>query len=393
MSKKQRARKEQKLAQKPRGNAPPSWFTSEISPQARRVMEELAQSDAKRSEADVLRALIDSAELREEPELQAFEFGVEQVERIVTRLLPKYSPKLESAKAIGDEELQTVYDDLRIEALESLLTREKRQEFLRGYDGMLKRLLAGTDVSKIKLALVVRSMLDQKEIPWGIIALVTDYFEDAKSQALERYQVAEGVFTKMLKLAGADVNEKDLIELLQDPERMGQVAQALNMTPEQQAQMRELSEGLLKEFESEVFSGNVELTLFTEAEMEETAARLNTFTDTLNAGDREPNAQDMQTMAGIFQDYIAELMTPERIKTMQEDLAEIANDWLKEGYTEAALLRIESEGLNQSIPRENPFLYAVLIGQLRANQDLDDDMEPEMQSEMIEGEIAKGEEI
>jgi len=393
MSKKQRERKQQKLAQKPRGAAPPNWFNPDMSQQAQSVMQEVAGTDAKQSEEQVMQALMDSASLRGEPELKDFEFDAAQVERVVNGLLPKYTPLLEQARAVSDEELQNVYDDLRIEAVDALMTREKRQEFLRGYDAMLRRLLGGTESDKIKLALVVRSMLDQKEVPWGIVALVTDYFEDAKSQVLEEYQITESMFTKMLQEAGVETNDQELLALLQDPDRMGQIAESLHLTPEQQDRMQELSGNLLKEFEAELFTGNVELALFTEDEMIDTADQVNTFTTDHHWAGREPQPEEAQGLVQLLRARIKEMMTPERLAVMQQDLSTAADDWLAEGYTEAALLRMERDALNDVSPEENSFLYAALIGQLRANQEAADETDHEHENDAMESEIAKGENL
>ena len=167
MGKKQRERKERKEQQKRPGAAPPSWASGEVSPEARKIMDALGRGELFRNEMQLFEIVTNSMMLLDEPEFEDYEFDVDEVTRVVTPILKAREPELERARAVSQEEYSAVYDELRMEAVDALLTRERRREFLRRYDAMLRRVLAGSETDKIQVALVTRSVFDQKGFPWG----------------------------------------------------------------------------------------------------------------------------------------------------------------------------------------------------------------------------------
>jgi len=375
MGKKQRLRKEQKLAQKPRGNAPPDWLSEGVSPEAQKVMEKLARMNPFSNEQQFMRAMMESAELRDEPELRDFHFEPDEVGRAINRLLPKYEPLLERAKKRGAEEVQTTYDDMRIEVLEQVLTRERRQDFLKRYDALLRRLMKGQDTKKLEQTLIVRTLLDQKELPWGANALVSAIFEEAKAAAFERYEKATDILMQLVKKENPEADEQQLLELLQDPQKIQELTNSLTIPPSMLEQMQEMTGDVIDEFESALYAGEMELELFTETELAQVVEKINrlAIAERWNPS-TEISSESAQRLAGIIEQNLREIMTDERLSAMERDLEAIEQEWVAAGITEAALLRIERGDLREIEPAENRFLYSVLLGQIRrADETADDD--------------------
>jgi hypothetical protein len=374
MGKKQRLRKQQKLANKPRGSAPPDWFSEGVSPEAQKVMEKLARINPATDEALFMRAMMDAESLRSEPELQDFHLPSDEVGRAVNRFLPKYEPLLERAKQRGEEEFQTTYDDLRIEALELVLTRERRQDFLKRYDALLRRLMKGQDAKKLEQALIVRTLLDEKTLPWGANALVTSIFEEAKEEALERYEKANDLLRQLVKQENPEATDQELLELLEDPERIRELSDSLDIPPSMMEQLQEMTGDVLAEFESALYAGEFELDLFMAEELEQVVEQINMFT----AKERPDRSTEMspetaQRLAHILAQFVGEIMTEQRIAQMERDLDVIEREWFAKGITEATLLRMERDDLREIEPVENRFLFGVLVGQIRRASDEQED--------------------
>lgn len=366
MGKKQRERKQQKLANKPRGNAPPSWMTDNVSPEAERVMQKLARMNPLTDEAIFMNALMNSADLRDEPELRDFELDAEAVGRAVNRLLPKYEPMLERAKARSQEEFETTYDDMRIEAFDMVLTREQRRDFLNRYDAMLQRLLQGRDTKKIERALIARTFLEGKGFPWGAHPILVAVFEDAKTAAFERYEQATGMLLELLKQEDPEAGQQQLLDMLQDPQKIEQLTHTLNVPPALLEEMSETTDEVLDEFNNAVFAGEIELDLFTDQELLAVGTEINAFMQ----NKRLDAQKELSTEAGReFVQRVAnqldEIMTDARFAQMEREMETIEKEWFAKGLAEAALLQIEHNHLRDVKASENHFLYTVLLGQLR----------------------------
>jgi hypothetical protein len=305
------------------------------------------------------------------------------VSRAINRVLPKYAPLLERARERGEDEVHTTYDELRIEALEIVLTRQRRQDFLNRYDAMLRRLMKGHEEKKLEQALIVRPLLNEKGIPWGANALITEIFEEAKDEAAERIQRAEDTLVTLLKNEIASKDENVLRELIQDPERLKELAATLDFSKETLEELGEMTDRVLAEFERSLLLGEFELDLFSDEELEDIVEQTNIFASAqgMTRG-AEPSQEHSEEIVRIFRSFIGETVTEERIVVMEHDLDDIEREWLAARVTEAALLRIERDDLREIEPSENGFLFCTLVGQIRRAQSepIDDDeagVEPE----------------
>lgn len=388
MSKKQRERKERKLEQKRQGNAPPAWLAENLSPQIRAVMSELSSYTPSRTEQEMIQALSDSNQLREEAELQEFTLETGQVERAMARLIPKYEQKLTAAKMRSNDEWEGVYDDLRVEAIDTLLPREWRQNFLRQYDAMMRRLSSGTDTKRFKLALLVRSALDDKTFPWGASALFGEMFEDAKEESRERALSAEELLSQLLKPLGADATPEELDKILHDPARLEKLEESLNLSPEQQDLVDEMTTGILEEFERGLYAGQVDLPLYTGQELDDTTEQLNYLTAAVRAQGREMGVEDYEAIGKLLQGRVEDIVTPERLNEINEQVTLTADEWLAQGNEDGRLLHMEQSELLELEPRENSFLYAALVGQLRRVEEPEGEFDEEIGAHVIDASSA-----
>lgn len=311
--------------------------------------------------------ILDEAEaLREEPELRDFDFDPHEVERAVNHLVPKYEERLDRAKKRSEEELEEVYDELRVEAVERILTREWRKEFLKRLDNMVRRLMNGSDGKKLEQALVVRMMLDEKSVPWGSNPVVSMIFEDAKEKISERYTEAEEMMLDLFRGQNPDATEEELRALIHDPERIKELSDSLIIPPDVMEKLEEMTENALEQFETDLFNGETELDLFTLTELDEVIARINRYALAQGLSIlTKPSTAALEGIANVVAEFVTETVTPDRLSALKDTLDAIETEWLAVDHPSAALLGIESEELAEIEPRENHFLYCVLIGQIR----------------------------
>lgn len=385
MGKKQRARKERKEQQKRPGAAPLNWADGEISPQARKIMHELGRGELFRNELQLFEIVTNSRILRDEPEFDDFAFDVAEVTRVVGPLLAAREQDLERAHSIGEQEAFAVYEEARMQAIDALLTRERRREFLRRYDDMLRRLLAGTETDKITTAVVTRSIFDQKDFPWALAGIVIELFEEARGAITDRVENVKEIIFQSLKKQHPDMTDEELEAAIDDSEQVAQAIARIEPSPEQLAELEEMTDQLMEDFERALYSGSIPLDLFHDDELEQVARRLNTIADAVQSQGDKPQTQDLEEFARMLQSFIGEIMTPERQAILDADLTAVVLEWEQSGNPQSMLLEMERDTLTEIEPAENQFIYAALKGQLqRAAGVLDND-----EIENAEGELDK----
>src|SRR5581483_9634267 len=120
MGRKQRERKQRKLEQRPRGAAPlperGAWLNTPMSPLAQSIVQRLAVKPDLTDER-AMHVLLDSAELRAEPELASLSFDYDRVARALEYVMPRHMDRIERAAKISADEAQQRYDDARIEMI------------------------------------------------------------------------------------------------------------------------------------------------------------------------------------------------------------------------------------------------------------------------------------
>src|SRR5262249_49142940 len=156
------------------GVAPPSWASGEISPTARKIMDDLGRGELFRNEVQLFEIVTNSMTLREEPEFEDYDFDMNEVTRVANPILAEHEEELERARAVSEDEYYAAYDEVRLQAIDAYLTQPRRREFLKLYDAMLSRLLTGDETDKITTALVTRSVFDQQGFPWGLTGIVVE---------------------------------------------------------------------------------------------------------------------------------------------------------------------------------------------------------------------------
>lgn len=392
MGKKQRERKERKEKQKRPGVAPPTWANGEVSPTARKIMDALGRGELFRTETQLFDLVTRSDMLLDEPEFEDYAFDATHVTAVVAPIIEEHKAELEQARASSEDEYNAVYDEIRIEAIDTLLSQARRREFLNLYDEMLRRLLAGDEVDKIQVALVTRSIFDQKEFPWGLTGILVALFEQAHTSVANNLEMVQDLVVSSLKKQHPELTDEQARAMLQDIEKLEELLPEIEFTSEQSDELNEMADEILDDFERSLYSGTVPVDLFTDDELAEVAERMNAITAQADLQSFESETRHMEAVARMLQAYIGEVMTPERQIQLKTDLTTIIGEWQAAGIESSVLLEMERDSLDQVELAENQFIYAALVGQLRrASDEIDEgtieNAEGEPDRSVIDGEV------
>ncbi len=367
MGKKQRERKEKKLAQKPRGIAPSPFvgddiFAGPISPPAQLVLNRM--SDIREvPEERAIQWILDSAELREEEEFWDFHLDDAVTLQALNRVMPRFEARLERAARISEDKVAEEFDEARIEMIGQVFTHELRREFRERFDRMLKRMLAGTKTDKLAMALYVRAMLAQKDLPWGIIGLVTRIFSESQERAMASMDRSDELRAAVSQAMGIEGDAEELAKLLENRASVEKLAHLVVSNPELDERIQDYIDETLDEFEHDVASGVYDLEVFTP---EQAAHTLVAIVKDNVKNDIDPETADSDMMQEHTSKFIVAalqaLLTPERLDEIQVVLEAKLNEWERFGHPRTQALRIEIEELRNDPMAENPFLAALYRG-------------------------------
>lgn len=369
MGKKQRERKEKKLAQRPHGIAPSQraaddTFAGPISPQAQLVLNRMADP-RDIPEERAIQWIMDSAALRDEEEFWDFHLDDAATLRALNRVMPRYEARLERAIRISKEEAQEEFDEARIEMVKLVFTHALRRDFLERFDRMLKRMLAGTETDKLAMALYVRALLDEKDLPWGIFGLVTQIFGESQERAMAPMDLIEDLSDELTQALGGEEGAQEWGRLLKDKASANKFWQAVESNPELVEKIQEHFDEMLDEFEGEIAEGVYD---FEVIPLDEAAHLLATIVQENMESGIDPETADQDAMYERTTEFIAaalqDKLTPDRLDEIENVLRAKLDEWERTRHPRTHALRLEIEELHNEPVAENLFLEALYRGAL-----------------------------
>jgi len=363
VSKKRRDMKHGKLR---RASPHPLGFGGRnVSPSARAIGERIARAGPGYIKHNFVRIMRDCHILREEPEFRDLLFDIEKTAKVSLSALNRYKQRLEKAAEAKGDRLQQVYDEARIEAIDKLTTREFRRDFFRRLDRCVERLKYGNDAKKLEMALFLMSLLQAKDVPWGLCGLITTIYEITRERAVQQAEEDLELFGEFLEAAEKGFDFEALATMAHDPKRIADFSKKLEAKPGLHERLQLETRRLLQDFEANLGRGEVELDLFTE---EELLRSFQYMAEHVQAEEVDLAAADPKRLSkkffGFIQQSIRETMTPERAAQMKVHLEQVSKKWLAARNPQGALLQIEISNLDDTEHSQNPFLYAAYLGQV-----------------------------
>jgi len=304
--------------------------------------------------------------LQGEPEFRDLAFDVEDTVEVSLRAKKKYENQLlQAVQASEDEQIQ-LRDEIRAEIIDELATPDFRRDVLHRLDRTIDRLKKTPASDKLELALVLKTLLETEQVPWGLCGLMTVIYSATIERAEQLEQAESEVFGEFRK-AFEEANDIDgLPSMMKNPQRLAALAQKIEAKPRLSDHLQRQTEKMTRKFEQALASGKVELNLFTDAELLRPYTYLKEYVtaNQIDLTKMDPEEMATQYMESIKR-AIREIVTPERVEEIKLYLEKTSQTWLRARNPQGAALQIELSYLDTAEPSTNPFLYAGYLGQLK----------------------------
>lgn len=344
----------------------PQTPAAPISTQAQRVIKKIASGGENYLRDNFERIMLASYDLADEPEFKEVTFPEEKTIRSTEKWMKKNQTRLERATEKGDEDLHQALDDVRIQIIDDILTPQLRKDVLTRLDNLTKRLMTGVDTNKLENALVLNPLLKMKKLPWGICGLILAIYDRSVKPTLEDASIMDEVFGDLLDDMEHNDNIDTILAATKESEKINAFTKKFESIPGLRERLEQQAENYAVDFENAIIRGEINLILFSKAEVELALNRfLKEFAPDQLDISKKPSEQVSNRFIEIIRESLVEIMTPERLQEMKTDLEKLSKKWLRSKNKWASGLMTEIYWLDDLEILENQFLLIVYTNQLK----------------------------
>lgn len=345
----------------------------ELSPAAQAIAQRLAEGGADYLKQNLVRTMIASAKLAEEAEFRDLSMDGIQTMQVTQRWLKKYDRRLEAADKKGSDAYAQVADDMRIEIISELATPAFRQEVHGRLESLMNRLMTGKDTKKLEIVMMLIPALKMKSIPWGLCGLILEIYGRTMQEQEDEQEVLDAV-AEALKAQGEE--KIDIFTALKNPDKLHEIGEKVfKNRPEFRQRAEKQVWDMLDAFENALWSGEVDLKLFSEEEILLPFQRIQAeYGESITQLQTSEKKRDH--VFEIIRQALTEIMTPQRFRRFREDVEKTVDAWLHARYKWGSHLQIELNFLGGDQYEETNFFLAAFIGQISL---MDKDQTPKKQ--------------
>jgi len=312
--------------------------------------------------------MMEMESLADEPEFADFELGEHAVE-IIAEMIVDFDEELKHLEEVGDEEeIDKLSADAKVEAIQKVVTPEVKTDIRRRLERLSHRLQEEGQKERADGIAALALMLDFPPFPWMLFEPVHQAFDDVIQHILNfvtlRQAIAEAVGQPIIDLPPGEVTD-----LLADPD----IASRLEARYETDEMLREAMNLEFDRFErafmKRLFTGQVDLALFT---TEELAVGLTWYEHEMDKADLEESDEEEESEKKVrlifkaLTDALSYLNTPDRRQQWLARLEQAQTEKTWSPDTEAGLGLLRSM-LSSPPPAESPnrLLLSAYMGELR----------------------------
>jgi len=335
------------------------------SPAVLTIMQRIVSGGVEYLQQNMIRVMTDSAQLAVEPEFIDLYLDDDKTVQVTGRWLKQYEKRLTAAQKRSPDDAHQVFDEMRIEIIEELATPAFRKNVDRRLQTLLDRLVTSNDLEKLELVLILKPLLAMKTIPWGICGLILEIHQRTMQRNTQAHEAEQDIYDAVMNaLKDAGEASGDLLDLLEQPGKIERIAQKLFGS---KPGLLELAEKqvwqTIEAFENALVQGNMELDLFTEAELALPFERIQAeFGEPFKQV--QPSEETNERIFEAIRQALTEIMTPERLRRFRAEVEITAKTWLRTHHKWAAALRFELGYLDGDEYEETKFFLAVFLGQV-----------------------------
>ncbi len=319
-------------------------------------------------ERTLVRGMMEMESLADEPEFADFELGEHAVE-IIAEMIADFDEEMKHLEEVGDEEeIDKLIADAKVEAIQKVVTPEVKTDIRRRLERLSHRLQEEGQKERADGIAALALMLDFPLFPWMLFEPVRQAFDDVIQRTLNfvmlHQAIAEAAGQPIINLPPDEV-----ADLLADPD----IASRLEARYETDEMLREAMNLEFDRFErafmKRLFTGQVDLALFT---TEELAVGLAWYehemdkADIEEADEEEESEEKVRLIFKALSDALSYLNTPDRRQQWLARLEQAQTEKTWSPDTEAGLGLLRSM-LSNPPPAESPnrLLLSAYMSELR----------------------------
>ncbi len=317
--------------------------------------------DGEMAEAFV-EALVESHVLAEEPEFVDFVFDYEQSVSVSRKIVQQYFAKLAKAKKKSPRAAEIVEDNIKIETIDALLTPALRANLASRLDHLVNRLqksFKSQDAEKYMIATAVQAAFGMHGFPWGASSLTISLLH----RSLHSKQF--DLHARLQEALGEELTDDDLTRLLDDPDALAALQDRLDPDSELYRMLSQNAKDVADQFMEDVWDGELAIELFEPDEIFDFFERLELRWGTAGLSEDTDKSDELsQLFIKIIDDYLEEILTPDRIDQIEIDLKQIVDDFYARHHIYSLLIEAELENLRTENPLDNSFIRSVFASQM-----------------------------
>lgn len=318
------------------------------------------------SEAQVMKnttdALYNSGKWADESELAQILFDPQMSMMMFIKTADEMGHSADSFFDLKGAAFEDARFDITTAILPALLTEEIRQEILTGLAELGQRCKGRLQRRKAAQVALVRLLLaDEGQKPiWWQINLLQAIASRSIDAGFQLVGLAEEVTQSGDELFDEDGN-------LKGSAGVSRLTRMLEKTPGIERVLEKQFDAMWEDAERAVFEGTLYFDLYTKAELEQVDAIFAAHLEPSRAAGIEGIPDEVgSVMMSAVDDYLVQLLTPERLAQMQQRLNQVVREKrLKPHWIGLAAMLHDYLGEEDAAETERPFLFQALMGEYR----------------------------
>jgi hypothetical protein len=320
----------------------------------------------------LMMTLMDSGDMVDEPEFEEIIVDPILCMETFANVVQELDIEPESLDELPDEEREDAQMTIREAITRRLLTDELRRDIINGLNDLRMRLKrSGGEREEVARAAALQSFLggDTGSEIWPMIGLVQAIFLRSLTIGFELMEVA----TEIAETTDSSESDVALTEKLARSSVGKKAADLLKKVPGLGGFLDKQADKIWEEGVDAVFKGELYLELFSPEELEPGFKVFGTVfrrdiaeeTDTPESLSRKVSGEDVETVVSKLGEYIADLLTPERLDQLRARLNAILKDPAYAGKWSAFLHMLAGYLMDEdAVENEKQFLIQALIGEM-----------------------------
>lgn len=275
------------------------------------------------------------------------------------------------------------HEEVQMQILETstqqVLTKALQQEILTGLKTLRARLKKEGKLEAAARAAAVQSFLTQEKSnsTWAMLGVVQAIFHRSMMIGFELFEAS----AEVLDTDDTEENSTSFLERLNQSTATQKIGALLQAHPEIRNYMENQADRVWEEGQEAIFSGELNLELFTEEELrgglEIFAEMLGYDEETGEYKEISSSAEEIKSLISRVHDYVTGLLTPQRFAEMQDRVALVLKEkvfeqkWFTFVYLFAEDMKVED-----AIETQRELLVRIFFGEMRKlnqAQDNEDD--------------------